>query len=118
MAVRDLNKVILIGNVGENPKLTTTSTGNPVCTFFMATNRTWSPADSTESKEETDWHAIVVFSQLAQICSKILQKGTKVFVQGRVQTREFTADNGEKIRKKEVVALDVIGLDKRKEIKK
>jgi single-strand DNA-binding protein len=116
MAVRDLNQVMLIGNVGEDPKLTTTSKGSSVCTFFIATNRTWSPSNTDEVKEATEWHSIVAFSKLAEICAAILQKGTRVFIEGRIQTREFDGKNGEKVQKREVVASSVIGFDKRKNL--
>lgn len=114
MSSRCLNKVVLIGNVGEEPRLTYTNNGSPVCTFKMATNRSWRPQGASEKKEETQWHFVVAFSKLAEICSQILTKGTKVFVSGRLQTRRLTSQNGEKFKKVEVVARKVIGLDKRK----
>jgi len=117
MKSRTFNRVILIGNVGQDPKLTSTSGGTPVCTFSLATDRSWTPSGSDERKEKTEWHYVVSFGRLAEICKTILQQGTKVYVSGRLQNREFTNDDGSTTRKTEVVARNVIGLNKRKDTK-
>lgn len=116
MASRCLNRIMIIGNVGEEPRLSSTKRSNPVCTFSVATNRSWTPKGSIEKKEETQWHYVVTFNKLAEICSQILTKSTKVFISGRIQTREFTNLEGQKVRKTEIVAFDVIALDKRKRL--
>lgn len=114
---RSLNRVLIIGNVGGEPRLTATNSGTPVCSFSVATNRSWRPRGSTEKREETEWHYVVAFAGLAERCSQILTRGTKVFVIGRLQNREFTEPTGEKIRKTEIVASEIIATDKRKENK-
>jgi single-strand DNA-binding protein len=81
----------------------------------MATNRSWSPKDSNEKREETQWHSVVAFSKLAEICDMILQKGTKVYISGRIQNRDFTNAEGESFRRTEVVALEMIAFSKRKD---
>jgi single-strand DNA-binding protein len=106
---------MIIGNVGQDPKFTSTTNGTPVCTFSLATNRTWYSGASDEKREETSWHNIVAFSDLAQICEKILAKGTKTYVLGRLQNREFTDSEGNRVNKTEIVALDIIALEKRKD---
>jgi len=81
MAARSLNKVLLIGNLTRDPELRYTPQGTPVCTFGLATNRTWTPTDSNEKQEETEFHRIVAWSKLAEICAQLLYKGRKVFVE-------------------------------------
>ena len=105
---------MIIGNVGEEPRFTSTNSGNSVCTFSLATNRSWLPKGETERREETQWHNVVVFSKLAEICNQILTRGTKVFVSGRLQSRKITNLQGEEIKTTEVVGLNVLALDKRK----
>lgn len=116
MASRCLNRVMIIGNLGEEPRFTSTKSGTSVCSFSVASNRSWTPKGSKERREETQWHNVVTFNKLAEICSQILTKGTKVFISGRIQTREFTNLEGRLIKKKEIVAQQVIGLDKRKRL--
>jgi len=105
---------MIIGNVGEEPRFTSTNSGNSVCTFSIATNRSWLPKGETERREETQWHNVVVFSKLAEICSQILTRGTKVFISGRIKSRRITNLLGEEIKTTEIVGLNVLALDKRK----
>jgi single-strand DNA-binding protein len=114
MSSRCLNKIQIVGNLGNKPNFKITQSGTPICTFLVATNRSWKPKNSNEVKEETQWHYVVTFNKLAEICEKVLTKTTKVFVSGRLQTRQFVDDNGEQLKKTEIVASQVIGLDKRK----
>jgi len=107
---------MIIGNVGSEPRVASTNTGVPACTFSVATNRSWLPKGATERREETQWHYVVAFNKLAEICSQILTKSTKVFVSGRVQNREVVNPKGEKFRKTEIVARDVIAFERRKDI--
>lgn len=106
--------MLIIGNTGEEPRISSTNSGSYICSFSVATNRSWLPRGATGRKEETQWHSVVTFSKLAEICSQIITKGTKVFISGRLQTREFTDLSGEKIRRTEIVASEVMALDKRK----
>lgn len=107
---RCLNKVMLIGNLSRDPELRFTSQGTPVCTFGMATNRYWT-TDSGERKDEVEWHRIVVWRKLAEICAKILFKGRRVYIEGRLQTRSWTGQDGQERRTTEIVAHDMLVLD-------
>src|SRR3989344_8751030 len=110
MAARSLNKVLLIGNLTRDPELRYTPQGTPVCTFGLATNRTWTPTDSNEKQEETEYHRIVAWSKLAEICAQLLYKGRKVFVEGRMQTRKWTTQEGTERETTEVVIDNMIAL--------
>jgi single-strand DNA-binding protein len=111
MAVRSLNKVQLIGNLTRDPELRYTPQGTPVCSFSVATNRSWAPTDGGERQEEVEFHNIVAWSKLAEICGEYLTKGKKVYLEGRLQTRSWDTPEGEKKYKTEVVAEDMIMLD-------
>src|SRR4030043_606577 len=103
MASRSLNKVMLIGNLTRDPELRYTPSGTAVCTFGMATNRTWTTADSNERQEEAEFHRIVAWQKLAELCSQLLFKGRKVYVEGRLQTRNWTSADGQERTTTEVV---------------
>jgi len=116
MSSRSLNKVLLIGNLTRDPELRYTPQGTPVCTFGLATNRSWQPSAGGERQEETEFHRIVAWNKLAELCSELLFKGRKVFVEGRVQTRNWTDAQGQERTTVEVVIDNMIVLDnKRKE---
>jgi single-strand DNA-binding protein len=110
MSARSLNRVMLIGNLTRDPELRYTPQGTAVCTFGMATNRSWTPADGGERQEETEYHRIVAWSKLAEICSQLLYKGRKVYVEGRMQTRRFTGQDGNEREITEVVIDSMIAL--------
>jgi len=103
MATRSLNKVMLIGNLTRDPNLRFTPNGTAVCSFGIATNRSWTSNDDGEKQERVDFHNIVSWSKLAEICGQLLHKGDKVFVEGRIQTRDWKTDDGEDRRITEVV---------------
>ncbi len=107
---RSLNKVQLIGNLTRDPELRYTPNGNAVCTFGLATNRSWT-IDSGEKREETDFHRIVAWNKLAELCSQFLVKGRKVYVEGRLSTRNWTGQDGVQKTTTEVVIDDMILLD-------
>lgn len=109
---RSLNRVQLIGNLTRDPELRYTPSGTAVCTFSIATNRSWT-TDSGEKHEETDFHRIVAWRKLAELCSQFLVKGRKVFVEGRLSTRNWTAQDGSQKSTTEVVIDDMILLDSR-----
>src|ERR1700729_3390790 len=109
---RSLNRVQLIGNLTRDPELRYTPNGNAVCTFGLATNRTWT-TDSGEKREEVDFHRIVAWNKLAELCSQFLVKGRKVYVEGRLSTRNWTAQDGTQKSTTEVVIDDMILLDNR-----
>lgn len=113
MAVRSLNKAQLIGNLTRDPELRYTPQGTAVCTFGMATNRQWT-TDTGEKREEADFHRIVSWNKLAELCAQLLSKGRKVYIEGRLQTRNWTAQDGTQRQTTEVVANDMILLDSRR----
>jgi single-strand DNA-binding protein len=92
MSARSLNKVQLIGNLTRDPELRYTPTGAAVCTIGLATNRTWT-TDSGEKKEETEFHRVVAWNKLAELCSQLLAKGRKIYVEGRLRTNSWTAQD-------------------------
>lgn len=102
-----LNRVQLIGNLTVDPEIRQTNTGTAVGSFSIATNRAYKGADG-ELKEETEYHAIVVWAKLAELAGSLLKKGSKVFVEGRLKTTEWQNDAGEKRRKTEVIAENFI----------
>lgn len=107
---KSLNKVQLIGNLTRDPELKYTPQGTAVCTFGIATNRQWT-TESGEKKDEADFHRIVSWSKLAEICAQLLKKGRKVYLEGRLQTRTWEGQDGEKRSTTEVVISDMILLD-------
>jgi single-strand DNA-binding protein len=106
---RDLNKVLLIGNLTHDPELRQTASGHPVCGFRLATKRVWKDASGAK-QEATQYHRLVAWDKLAEICGKYLKKGRRVYVEGRLTTREYEQD-GEKRGMSEVVLDDLILLD-------
>ncbi len=112
MARGGVNKVILIGNVGADPELRYTAGGTAVTNFNIATNESWTDS-SGERQERTEWHRIVVWGRLAEICNQYLRKGSKVFIEGRLQTRSWETQDGQKRYTTEVVARDMQMLDSR-----
>jgi len=112
MARRGVNKVILIGNVGADPELRYTPSGAGVTNFNMATNESWTDNNGAR-QERTEWHRIVVWGRLAEICNQYLRKGSKVYIEGRLQTRSWEGQDGQKRYTTEVVARDMQMLDGR-----
>ncbi len=110
MSSRSLNKVQLIGNLTRDPELRYTPQGTAVCTFGLATNRSWA-TEGGEKREETEFHRIVAWNKLAELCSQLLFKGRKVYVEGRLQTRTWTAQDGTQRQATEVVIEEMIILD-------
>lgn len=111
---RSLNRVQLIGNLTRDPELRYTPSGNAVCSFSIATNRGWT-TDSGEKKEETEFHRVVAWNKLAELCSQFLTKGRKVYVEGRLSTRQWTAQDGTQKSTTEVIIDDMILLDSRRQ---
>jgi len=112
MATRSLNKVLLIGNMVRDPELRYTPQNTAVANFTVATNRSWSNSDGSE-QESTEFTRCVAWGKLAEIVDQILKKGRKVYVEGRLQTREWEGQDGQKNRRTEVVADQIIALDSR-----
>lgn len=107
---RSLNKATLIGNLTRDPELRYTPSGAAVCSFGLATNRSWT-TDTGEKKEETEFHRIVAWNKLAELCSQFLTKGRKVYVEGRLATRSWQSQDGQQKQSTEIVIDDMILLD-------
>lgn len=107
---RSLNKVQLIGNLTRDPELKYTPQGTAVCTFGLATNRQWT-TDSGEQKEDVEFHRIVAWRKLAELCSQLLSKGRKVYLEGRLNTNKWTGQDGVERRTTEIVINDMLILD-------
>lgn len=112
MAARGLNKVMLIGNLGADPEMRYTPAGRAMTTFRLAVNRTWKDPTSGEQQQDTQWVRVVAWAQLAEICGRYLSKGRQVYVEGRLQTRSWETPDGIRRYMTEVVAQDVILLDR------
>ena len=108
------HRVTLIGRLGRDPEMRYTSSGKPVTTFSVATNRSWSSA-SGERHEETEWFTVVSWGNLAEICKQHLSKGAQVYVEGRLQTRRWEDSEGKKHAAVEVVANEMILLGEKRE---
>jgi len=101
-----VNKAILVGNLGSDPEMRYTPSGQGVCEFRVATNESWNDKNG-QRQERTEWHRIVVWGKRAEICSKYLSKGRSVYVEGRIQTRTYDDKEGNKRYITEIVAQDV-----------
>lgn len=99
-----LNKVILIGNVGRDPEVRRTNAGEPVVNFSVATSESWRDKASGERKDRTEWHNIVIFNEnLAKIAEQYIRKGSKIYIEGQLQTRKFTDKAGVERQTTEIV---------------
>ena len=107
---KSVNKVILVGRLGKDPELKYTSSGTPFCRFSMATDDVWNDKGTGERQEKTEWHNIVVWDRLAEICNQYLTKGRLVYIEGSLQTREWDDQDGNKRRTTEVRARDMVML--------
>ncbi|MBN1396539.1 MAG: single-stranded DNA-binding protein [Bacteroidetes bacterium] len=112
MASRSINKVILIGNLGQDPELRYTSSGVAVASFSMATGESWKDQDGNV-QEKTQWHKLVAWRKLAEIVGEYLKKGSKVYIEGRIQYRSYDDKNGMKRDVTEIVVDQLLMLDSR-----
>ncbi len=108
-----LNKVLIIGNVTRDPESRTIPSGQSVANFGVATNRRWKDATSGEWKEQPEFHNIVAWGRLAETCNQYLHKGSRVYIEGRLQTRSWDDQSGQKRSRTEIVAEQMIMLDSR-----
>ena len=106
-----LNKVMIIGNIGNEPEMRFTPNGNPVTSFRVATNRIYTTPEG-ERKQETDWFTVVAWNKLAEQCNQFLGKGRLVYVEGRMHNRSWEGQDGQKRYRTEVVANRVTFLDR------
>ena len=110
---RGLNKVMIIGRLGRDPEMRYTPSGRPVTTFSVATSRNWNTSDG-EKRTETEWFNVVAWSSLAEICNQYLVKGQQVYIEGRLQTRNWEDESGKRHSSVEIVANEMIMLGDRK----
>lgn len=110
---RTLNKVMLIGNVGRNPELKHTPSGIPVTSFRLATSESWKDRDGV-LQEHTDWHTIVAWRGLAEVIYKLVKKGSRVYIEGKIQTRTFDDKSNNKRHVVEILADNMLLLDNKK----
>lgn len=110
---RGINKVILIGNLGQDPEVRFTPSGTAVANLNLATTDTWTDRQSGQRQERTEWHRIVMFNKLAEISQQYLKKGSKLYIEGRLQTRKWQDQNGQDRYSTEIVANDMQMLDGR-----
>ena len=102
-----LNKVMLIGNLGADPELRQTTSGTSVCEMRIATNESWFDKQANERKDRVEWHRVIVWGASGENCAKYLSKGSKAYVEGRIQTREWQDQSGNKRYTTEIVANSV-----------
>ena len=108
-----LNKVLIIGNLGSDPEIKYTSSGSAVANLSIATSERWKDRNTGEQKEQVEWHRVVLFSRLAEIAEQYLKKGSKVFVEGKLQNRDWEDAEGKKRYTTEVIAREMTMLDSR-----
>ncbi|WP_286264450.1 single-stranded DNA-binding protein [Thalassotalea atypica] len=113
MASRGINKVIIVGNIGQDPEVRFMPNGGAVANFTVATSETWKDKQSGEQKEKTEWHRIVMYQRLAEIAGEYLKKGSKVYLEGRLQTRKWQNQQGADQYTTEIIANDMQMLDSR-----
>lgn len=110
---RGINKVILIGNLGNDPDSRYMPNGNPVTTLSVATSESWKDKDSGENQERTEWHRVVLFNRLAEIAGEYLRKGSKVYIEGALRTRKWTDKNEQERYTTEIIGNNLQMLDSR-----
>ena len=104
---RGVNKAMIIGTLGQDPDVKYTASGSPVVNVSVATNESWKDKQTGENQERTEWHRIVVFGKLAEICAQYLKKGSQVYFEGRIQTRKWKDQTGNDRYSTEIVANDM-----------
>ena len=110
---RGINKVILVGNCGQDPDTKFTASGSAITNISIATSETWKDKQTGENQERTEWHRVVFFNRLAEIAGEYLRKGSKVYVEGKLQTRKWQDQNGQDRYSTEIVANEMQMLDSR-----
>jgi single-strand DNA-binding protein len=109
-----LNKVMLIGNVGRDPEMRYTPNGAAVTSFSVAVSRRWTTPDN-QQRDETEWFNVVAWDKLAETCNQLITKGRRVYIEGRLQTRSWEGQDGQKRYRTEVVAATMLLLDNRQQ---
>ena len=113
MAARGVNKVILVGNLGTDPELRYASNGNAMCNLSLATSTSWKDKNTGDMQERTEWHRVSMFGKLAEIAGQYVRKGSKLYIEGRLQTRKWQDKDGNDRYTTEVVANEMQMLDGR-----
>jgi len=111
MATRGVNKVILIGNLGQDPDVRYMPNGNAVANVTLATSESWKDKNTGETQEKTEWHRVVFFRRLGEIVGEYCKKGSKIYVEGRLQTRKWQDQGGQDRYTTEIVADQMQMLD-------
>lgn len=107
MASRGVNKVILVGNIGQDPEVKYTASQQAVCNVSIATTDSWTDKTSGEKQERTEWHRVVFFRRLAEIAGEYLRKGSQIYIEGRLQTRKWQDQSGADRYITEIIANDM-----------
>ncbi len=113
MAARGVNKVILVGNLGKDPEMRYMPSGGAVANLTVATSESWKDKNTGEQREQTEWHRVVMFNRLGEIAGEYLKKGSKVYLEGKLQTRKWQDNNGQDRYTTEIVASEMQMLDSR-----
>lgn len=108
-----INKVILVGNVGRDPESRTMPDGNAVVNFSLATSESWKDKNTGEKREQTEWHRLVAFRRLAEIIQQYVRKGSKLYIEGKLKTRKWQADDGSDRYATEIIVDQMQMLDSR-----
>lgn len=104
---RSVNKAILVGNLGGDPEVRSTTSGTAVCNFSLATNEAWTDKQGNK-QQRTEWHRIVAWGKLADICGQYLSKGSQIYLEGRIETNEWTDRDGNDRKDKQIVATQLV----------
>jgi single-strand DNA-binding protein len=110
---RGINKVILVGNLGQDPEVRYTADGKPIANITLATSDTWKDKQTGEARDKTEWHRVVLFNRLGEIAGEYLKKGAKVYIEGKLQTRKWQDKSGNDRYTTEIVANEMQMLDSR-----
>lgn len=108
---RGVNKAIILGNLGKDPDVRFTQNGSAVANFTVATSETWTDKQTGQRQEKTEWHSVVMFNKLAEIAQQYLKKGSKVYIEGKLQTRKWQDNTGQDRYTTEILANDLQMLD-------
>lgn len=110
---RGINKVILVGNLGADPEVRYLGSGDPVANISLATSESWKDKQSGQQQERTEWHRVVIYGKMADIASRYMKKGSKVYIEGSLRTRKWQDKNGQEKYTTEIVCSDLQLLDTR-----
>ena len=113
MATRGVNKVILVGNIGQDPEIRYMPNGNPVANLTLATSESWKDKQTGDTREQTEWHKVVLFNKLAEIAGEYIKKGSKVYLEGSIKTRKWQDQQGQDRYTTEIVGNELQMLDRR-----